>query len=79
MKADEIRSYTDEQIEDTISELREEWRSLRFDDAVGRLTNTRRIRQIKRDIARLKTIQTERLYAQEIAELVQAPSGARAG
>ena len=77
MKAGEIRSFTDEQIDDYINELREEWRRLRFDDAVGRLTNTARIRQIKRDIARLKTIQTERVMAEEIAALTAAGSAAR--
>lgn len=74
MKAAEIRSYTDEQITDTIDELREEWRTLRFDDAVGRLTHTSRIRQIKRDIARLKTIQTERQIADQIAAMAEVSS-----
>lgn len=69
MKADEIRGFTDAQIDETIDALREEWRQLRFDDAVGRLTNTSRIRHIKRDIARLKTIQTERVMNEEIAAL----------
>ena len=49
-------SVTDEQINAAIDDLREEWRGLRFDDAVGRMTNTSRIGQIKRDIARLKTV-----------------------
>jgi large subunit ribosomal protein L29 len=65
MKPAEIRALSDQQIDETIDELREEWRSLRFDDAVGRLTQTKRIREVKRDIARLKTIQTERILAQE--------------
>jgi large subunit ribosomal protein L29 len=69
MKADEIRGFTDAQIDEMIDALREEWRQLRFDDAVGRLTNTSRIRHIKRDIARLKTIQTERVMNEEIAAL----------
>ena len=69
MKADEIRGFTDDQIVETIDALREEWRQLRFDDAVGRLTQTHRIRAIKRDIARLKTIQTERAMSVEIAAL----------
>jgi large subunit ribosomal protein L29 len=77
MKASEIRSFSDEQIEETINALREEWRSLRFDDAVGRLTNTKRIREIKRDIARLKTIQTERVMAEEL-EALTAGNGRRA-
>lgn len=66
MKASEIRVFTDEQIVDTINELKEEWRQLRFDRAVGRLSNTARIGAIKRDIARLMTIQTERQIAVEL-------------
>ena len=66
MKAAEIRVFTDEQIVDTIAELKEEWRQLRFDRAVGRLSNTSRIGAIKRDIARLMTIQTERQIAAEL-------------
>ncbi len=76
MKAAEIRSMTDQQIVGMIDDLKEEWRSLRFDDAVGRLTNTARIRQIKRDIARLKTIQTERRIAADIAAVLEAGQGA---
>ena len=77
MKAEEIRGFTDEQIGETIDALREEWRQLRFDDAVGRLTNTRRIWHIKRDIARLKTIQTERVMNAEIAALAGADNTRR--
>jgi large subunit ribosomal protein L29 len=72
VKADEIRGFSDEQIEEAIDQLREEWRQLRFDDAVGRMMNTSRIRQIKRDIARLKTIQTERAIAREIDAMARA-------
>ena len=77
MKAAEIRSMTDQQIVGMIDDLKEEWRKLRFDDAVGRLTNTARIRQIKRDIARLKTIQTERRMAADFAAALEAGQGAR--
>lgn len=77
MKAEEIRGFTDAQIDELIDDLREEWRQLRFDDAVGRLQNTRRIRHIKRDIARLKTIQTERVMNAEIAAMTGASSASR--
>lgn len=77
MKAEEIRGFTDVQIEEMIGDLREEWRQLRFDDAVGRLTNTSRIRHIKRDIARLKTIQTERVMSREIEALAGAQGAGR--
>lgn len=77
MKAEEIRGFSDQQIDELINDLREEWRQLRFDDAVGRLSNTSRIRSIKRDIARLKTIQTERKMNEEIAALTGAQSAGR--
>ncbi len=58
---------TDEQLIETVDELREEHRQLRFDHAVGRLQNTRRIWHIRRDIARIYTIQTEREQERQIA------------
>jgi large subunit ribosomal protein L29 len=74
MKPADVRAMTDEQITAKISDLREEWRHLRFEDAVGRMTHTSRIGQIRRDIARLKTIQTEREISDRIAELAGASS-----
>jgi large subunit ribosomal protein L29 len=74
MKPVDIRAMSDEQITVKITELREEWRHLRFEDAVGRLTHTSRIGQIRRDIARLKTIQTEREISDRIAALAGAQS-----
>ena len=72
MKPAEIRALNDEQINGLIDELREEWRHLRFEHAVGRLSKTARIGQIKRDIARLKTIQTEREINERIAAAMRA-------
>jgi large subunit ribosomal protein L29 len=72
MKPAEIRALNDEQISALIDELREEWRHLRFEHAVGRLTRTARIGEIKRDIARLKTIQTEREIDERIAAAITA-------
>ncbi|ACZ38480.1 50S ribosomal protein L29 [Sphaerobacter thermophilus] len=66
MKPDEIRAMSDAELMQKLDELRSEWRDLRFDEAIGKLTNTARIRQIKRDIARIKTIQTERRIAAEM-------------
>jgi|SwirhisoilCB3_FD_contig_41_1209553_length_527_multi_3_in_0_out_0_1 large subunit ribosomal protein L29 len=77
MKAAEIRAMNDEQIEGMIGDLKEEWRKHRFDDAVGRLTHNARIGQIKRDIARLKTIQTERKLAEDIEALISAGKTSR--
>jgi len=60
MKAAEMRGLTDEQLDDLLHELHAEWRHLRFQDAIGKLTATARIGQIRRDIARVHTIRTER-------------------
>lgn len=68
MKPAEIRAMSDERISDLVDELREEWRQHRFDRAVGRLQHTSRIGQIRRDIARLLTIQTEREMEREFAQ-----------
>lgn len=59
MKPDDLRAMTDEQLEDKLTELHTELRDLRFKEAVGQLTETARIGQIKRDIARVHTIRTE--------------------
>lgn len=67
MKASELRIMSDEQLLERLDELREEWRQLRFDRAVGRLSNTRRIWHIRRDIARIRTIEREREIAAEVA------------
>ena len=60
MKASELRGMTDGQLNDILHELHTEWRHLRFQDAVGKLTATARIGQIRKDIARIHTIRTER-------------------
>lgn len=70
MKASELRIMSDEQLVERVDELREEWRQLRFDRAVGRLADTKRIWHIRRDIARIRTIQREREIAAEVAELL---------
>ncbi len=59
MKAAEIRALSADAQEDRLRELYGEWRDLRFQEAVGQLTATARIRQIRKDIARIKTIQGE--------------------
>lgn len=70
MKAAEIREMSDEELVEKISELRSEWRDLRFDEAIGKQINPMRIRQIKRDIARVKTIQNERNIIAGMNELL---------
>ncbi len=55
MKMSDVRAFTKDQIKDEILKLRKEQLNLRFQRASGQLEKTNRIRQIRRDIARLKT------------------------
>ena len=59
MKPAEIRALSAEDREAKLRELYGEWRDLRFQEAVGQMTATSRIRVIRKDIARIKTIQGE--------------------
>ncbi|OQP04805.1 50S ribosomal protein L29 [Geobacillus sp. 46C-IIa] len=63
MKAKEIRDLTTAEIEQKIQTLKEELFNLRFQLATGQLENTARIRQVRKDIARMKTIIRERELA----------------
>lgn len=60
MKPSEIRALDDSQLDAELTKLHGEWRDKRFDEAVGKLNETARIREIKRSIARIHTIRTER-------------------
>jgi large subunit ribosomal protein L29 len=60
MKPAEVRGLNEEQLAQQLSDFHNEWRGLRFDEAVGKLTATARIKQIRKDIARIHTIRTER-------------------
>ena len=59
MKPNEIRNLTAEEIEAEVASRRAELLDLRFQAAVGQATNPRRIREAKREIARLLTIAQE--------------------
>ena len=56
MKAADIRVMTIDQIDDEVLKLKKEQFNLRFQRATGQLENTSRVREVRRDIARLKTI-----------------------
>ena len=78
MKPSQIRALSEAQIEATLTELHEEWRNLRFQEAVGQLTDTARIRTIRKDIARILTIQHERrMDAAVRAELERSGSASQ--
>ena len=59
MKASELRDLDELGLERRLAELREELFNLRFQQATRQLTNTDRMRQVKKDIARVLTRQTE--------------------
>jgi len=56
MKAEEIRAKSGDELKDELIQLRKEAFNLRFQQASGQLQNTARVRQVRRDIARIKTI-----------------------
>jgi large subunit ribosomal protein L29 len=55
MKASEIRSMTPDERTDQLASLKKEQFNLRFQKASGQLNNTSRVRQVRKDIARLQT------------------------
>lgn len=60
MKITEIRSLTDTELNARMQEAYQELFNLRFQQATRQLANYRRLRQVKRTIARFKTVQRER-------------------
>lgn len=70
MNTAEIREMTDEELLEELEEAREEKFNLRFQLATNQLDNTARIKEVKRDIARILTVLRER----EIAAPAEASS-----
>lgn len=68
MKARELRLQETEKLQELIKEYHQELFNLRFQKVAGQLTNTSRPRQVRRDIARIKTILRERELEREFAE-----------
>ena len=56
MKANEIRTWSQDQLTDELAKLKKEQFNLRFQRASAELANSARLRQVRRDIARIKTI-----------------------
>ena len=64
MKADDLRHMTLDQLDDEALKLKKERFNLRFQRATGQLENTARVRQVRRDIARIKTIAAQKRTSQ---------------
>jgi len=60
MKPADIRAMSDDQLKEELLKLKKEQFNLRFQKATGQLENTARVRQVRRDIARIKTEMTAR-------------------
>ncbi|QFT31724.1 50S ribosomal protein L29 [Roseibium porphyridii] len=60
MKATEVRAKTVDELRTELEGLKKEQFNLRFQKATGQLENTARVRQIRRDIARIQTIMREK-------------------
>ncbi len=63
MELEEMRGMSDADIAQEIVNQREEWRNLRFQNALGRLTAFHEVRRVRKAIAQLMTIQREREIA----------------
>lgn len=60
MKGKEVRDLSAEELQRRLSDLKEELFNLRFQAATGQLDNPMRMREVRRDIARVRTVQRER-------------------
>lgn len=67
MKAKDIRSYSVEQLQTELNTLKEELFNLRFQHATGQLENPLKLREVRRDYARVKTILREKELARKDA------------
>ena len=65
MKAEDIRTKTKDQLTDDLASLKKEQFNLRFQKATGQLEKTARVRQVRKDIARIKTIAAEKSAAKK--------------
>jgi large subunit ribosomal protein L29 len=63
MKVSELKDLTPDQLDDQLSKLKKEQFNLRFQVATSQLENSARIRQVRRDIARLKTVARQKQSA----------------
>ena len=56
MKASDLKTQTPDELNDQLMALKKEQFNLRFQRASGQLENTARVRKVRRDIARIKTV-----------------------
>lgn len=56
MKAEDIRTKTQDQLTDDLASLKKEQFNLRFQKATGQIEKTHRVNEVRKDIARIKTV-----------------------
>jgi large subunit ribosomal protein L29 len=78
MKAEDVRAMTVDQLDDEVLKLKKEQFNLRFQRATGQLENTSRVRILRRDIARMKTIANQKRAGAEPKVAVAAKPKAAA-
>jgi large subunit ribosomal protein L29 len=64
-RVSELRALTDDQLNDEVMKLKKEQFNLRFQRATGQLENTSRVRVVRRDVARAKTIAAQKRNEQQ--------------
>ena len=64
MDIEEIRRFTLDQLEDELIKLKREQFNLRFQKATAQLNNTARVREVRRTIARIKTVERQKRAAE---------------
>jgi large subunit ribosomal protein L29 len=74
MKASDARAMSVDQIDDEVLKLKKEQFNLRFQRATGQLENTSRVRVVRRDIARLKTIARQKRLGEEPKLKAETPA-----
>jgi large subunit ribosomal protein L29 len=77
MKIGDVRAMTPDEVEDKILELKKEQFNLRFQRATGQLESTSRVRVVRREIARLMTVASERRQGKTIAASPSQPKPAK--
>jgi large subunit ribosomal protein L29 len=78
MKPADVRAMTIDQIDDEVLKLKKEHFNLRFQRASGQLENTARVREVRRDIARLKTIAVSKRQGSATAKVTGSAKPAAA-
>ena len=73
LKVEDVRRMSDDEMDAEVLKLKKERFNLRFQRATGQLENTARVRQVRRDIARIKTIAAQKRSGRAAPAATTAP------